>query len=322
MARFTQLNLKAKSGSSLSTHKQDSSTSTQKATMFAGLLTLAIASGATLLTFNGCSKKEPVKAPTVSSNQTSTSPEMAPMSSTTVPDENQAAKKPVKKLRKSPTVNYVNRTYGLSLQYPRKYALKTGDEAQLEWADSQPVPMNFVQPGGVTVAAIELPRSMYPATDLASAFLTISVNRNLTASQCEQFEFPQPSGSRVTPVSEVSPAKINLGGMEFDQVEQSGGDAMKQSDAKYYHVFENKACYEFTLGLSTGIEGAENETKPVNRDEVFAKLEKILASVKIKPASALPPPEVMTSQRKPAEHSEPLMGETTPKPIPPQDGKP
>jgi hypothetical protein len=321
MAQFTQLNLKAKSGNSSSADQRDGSRSAQKGIMFAGLLTLAIASGAALLTLNGCSKKEAVNTPLASSNPSTTSPEIAPMSPTTPPAENQATKKPVKKPRKSSTVSYVNRTYGLSLQYPRNYVLKTGDEAQLEWGDAQPVATNFIQPGAVTVAAIELPRSMYPATDLASAFLRISVNRNLTAAQCEQFEFPKPSGAQVTPVSEVSPAKIKLGGVEFNQVEQSGGDAMKQSDAKYYHVFENNACYEFTLGLGTGVDGGENETKPVNREEVFAKLQKILASVKIKSASTSPAPEVTTTELKPGEHSEPLVGETTPKSIPPQDGK-
>ena len=321
MPQFTQLNLNAKSGNSSPTNQGGRSTSKQKTLMFAGLLTLAVASGAALLTLNGCSKKEPVKTAAMSSSQTSMPPAMTPASTSTPPAiENQPAKKPVKKVKKSSTVNYVNRTYGLSLQYPRKYILKTGDEAQLNWRDAEPVPMNFIQPGGVTVAAIELPRSIYPGTDLDSAFLSVSVNRNLTAPQCEQFAFPKPSSSQVTAVSEVAPSKVNLGEKEFTQIEQSGGDAMKQSDAKYYHVFENNACYEFALGLATGVDGAENETKPVNREEVFGKLEKILASVKIKSAS--PTPEVMTSEQKtPAEHSDQLMGETTPKPIPPQDGK-
>jgi hypothetical protein len=321
MPQFTQLNLNPKPGNSSPADKHARSTSKQKTVMFAGLLTLAIASGAALLTLNGCSKKEPVKFAAESSMQTSAPPAITLASPSTPPaTENQMAKKPVKKPRKSSTVSYINRTYGLSLQYPRKYVLKTGDEAQLEWGHSEPVPMNFIQAGGVTVAAIELPRSMYPATDLASAFLTISVNRHLTTSQCEQFALPTPSGTRVTPVSEVPPVKVKFGEKEFIQVEQSGGDAMKQSDAKYYHVFENNACYEFALGLGTGVDGAENETKPVNREEVFGKLEKILTTVKIKSASAVA--EVTGGEQKTAsEHGDRLMGETTPKPIPPQDGK-
>jgi hypothetical protein len=321
MPQFTQLNPNAKPGNSSPADKHARFTSKQKTVMFAGLLTLAIASGAALLTLNGCSKKEPVKLAAESSMQTSTPPAITPASpSNPLPIENQMAKKPVKKPRPSSTVSYVNRTYGLSLQYPRKYVLKTGEEAQLEWRDSEPVPMNFIQPGGVTVAAIELPRSMYPATDLESAFLMISVNRKLAISQCEQFAFPRPGGTPVTPVSEVAPVKVKLGEKEFIQVEQTGGDAMKQSDAKYYHVFENNACYEFVLGLGAGVDGADNETKPVNREEVFGKLEQILTTVKIKSAS--PVPEVTAAeQNTPPEHSDRLMGETTPKPIPPPDGK-
>ena len=57
-------------------------------------------------------------------------------------------------------------------------------------------------------------------------------------------------------------------------------NTVEQSDTKYFHTFQNGSCYEFALGLQTAepIDGID----PVNRDEVFAKLEKILASVKIK----------------------------------------
>jgi hypothetical protein len=324
MPQFTQLNLNAKSGNSAPTNKGGRSTSKPKILMFAGLLTLAMVSGAALLAVNGCSKKEAVKTEPLSSNQLTMPPATTPNSptiATTPPADNQTTKKPVKKIRKSSTISYVNRTYGLSLQYPRNYSLKTGDEAQLQWSDSEPVPMNFIQPGGVNVAAIELPRSMYPGTDLASAFFMVSVNRNLNAAQCDQFAFPKANNSQVTPVSELSPAKVKLGWMEFNEIEQSGGNAMKQSETKYYHVLENNACYEFSLGLGTALDETEKETKPVDRQEVFGKLEKILATVKIKSTSASPTPEVeATEQKPPVERSEPLVGITTPKPIPPQDG--
>lgn len=292
MTKFTQLNLKAKPGNgspkqSDSSARQLLSSSRTKTAMFTGLLTIGIVSGAALLALNGCSKKEPVKseATTTIPSTMSTS---AAVNTPALPAPSETPK-PVKKVKKSSSVTYVNRTYGLSLQYPRKYSLKTGDDAQLE-VNGSAVPMNFVKPGGVSVAAIEMPRGMYPGTDLNAAFLTVNVNRNLTASECD-FAVPQASGSEVKPVSDdksisdgkpVSPEKVKIGSREFSQVEKFEGDPMKQSEAKYYHAFENGACYEFALGLGTGINGAENEIKPVDRDAVFSKLEKILATVKIK----------------------------------------
>ena len=66
-----------------------------------------------------------------------------------VPDPAAAAAKPVHKkvVRKAPvTVTYADKTSGVSFQYPRKYSLKTGDAAN-QLISSDPVPMNFVQPG-------------------------------------------------------------------------------------------------------------------------------------------------------------------------------
>jgi hypothetical protein len=58
---------------------------------------------------------------------------------------------------------------------------------------------------------------------------------------------------------------------------------MKQTETRYYHSFENGACYEYILGLGTAGYGTRDGIKPVNRDVLFARLEKILATVKINP---------------------------------------
>ena len=59
---------------------------------------------------------------------------------------------------------------------------------------------------------------------------------------------------------------------------------MKQTDARYYHAFSNGACYEFALGIGTEGNVDGEGIKPVDRDQLFGKLEKILASVKLQPA--------------------------------------
>ncbi len=74
---------------------------------------------------------------------------------------------------------------------------------------------------------------------------------------------------------------------------------MKQRDAKYYHAFSNGACYEFALGIGTEGDGNVEGITTVDRQAVFAKLEKILATVKLQPA-AVPETETPTPSAKEA----------------------
>jgi hypothetical protein len=192
-----------------------------------------------------------------------------------------AAKAKAKKSRPA-TLSYVNGDYGLSLNFPRSYRLTqlektTGNETQVAAARPLPVPMNFVQPGGVALAAVEMPGNSYPGTDFKSAFVKVSVNPGMTSEACAQFALPE------SVTDAISPSSVKIGAIEFREVENTDAAMMKQTDAKYYHAFSNGACYEFALGIGTGGDG-ELEEKPVDRGEVFGKLEKILATVKLRPA--------------------------------------
>jgi len=294
MAQFTQLNLQGKSEGKAAPNIPSANqrprfcgkklTGRQKAAALVGSLIVTSLSAVFFLGTSGCSKKEPAKSVAMSQNQPTPPASITPNSPTApAPTESQPAapKKPAKKSakRRSSTVTYTNRTYGLSFQYPRSYILKTGDEANLHWTASEPVRMDFVQPGGVAVAAIEPPRGSSSrgsdqATDFTSAFFNVSVNPNLTSAQCAQFAFPKPDDA---PVGPVSPAKVTVGAIEFDEIEE----AMPQADARYYHVFKNGACYEFALGLGTTVDEDKEGVTRVSSKEVFGKLEKILSTVKI-----------------------------------------
>ena len=292
MAQFTQLNLQGKSESKAASNIRGANqrprfcgkkfSCKQKTAALVGSLMVTSLLAVFFLGTSGCSKKESAKSVAMSQNQPTPPASITPNSRTALTESQPAApKKPAKKSakRRSSTVTYTNRTYGLSFQYPRSYILKTGDEANLHWTASEPVQMDFVQPGGVAVAAIEPSRGSSSrgsdqATDFTSAFFNVSVNPNLTSAQCTQFAFPKPDDA---PVGPVSPAKVTVGAIEFDEIE----DAMQQADARYYHVFKNGACYEFALGLGTTVDEAKEGVTPVNSKEVFAKLEKILSTVKI-----------------------------------------
>src|SRR6266849_6586762 len=319
MAQFPQLNLQGKSEGKAAPNIPSANqrprfcgkkfSRKQKTAALVGSLMVTSLLAVFFLGTSGCSKKEPAKSVMMSQP---TSPASITSPSTTAPAESQppAPTKPAKKSakRRSSTVTYTNRTYGLSFQYPRSYILKTGDQAILHWTASEPVQMDFVQSGGVAVAAIEPPRgsssrSSHQDTAFTSAFFNVSVNPNLTSSQCTQFAFRKPDD---TPVEPVSAAKVTVGAIEFDEIE----DTMPQADARYYHIFKNGACYEFALGLGTTVDEAKEGVTPVNSKEVFAKLEKILSTVKIQepavqagapaavPAGAPAPLNVLTAPTK------------------------
>jgi len=275
------------------------------------------------------------------------------------PVQRKAPKKPT-------TVNYTDKTYGVTFEYPRRYAIETGDAAA-ELLLSHPIPMNFIEPGGVALAAVELPESNYNNTDFSSAFFNVSVHKSLTADQCAQFSVPQPkiveektaekteTGSEPAPsasateaakqdstgmpkpdskasstpgachsedgsecgpkdltpavattagdgaksnasAAESSKSKLMLGDLELRSTEAVSGEGTRQSDSKYFHVFQNGACYEFALNVTTDA-SEQGIAKHVDRDKVFSRLSQILSTVKINPVAA---PEVTAEEPGPA----------------------
>jgi hypothetical protein len=244
----------------------------------------------------GCSSDKP--KPESSTNQTAMTQPMPPITTNPSAPATPVAQaaKPVRKkvARKRPaTVTYADRTSGVSFQYPRKYALETGDAAD-QLVSSDPVPMDFVQPGGFALAAVTVPESVYPNSDLAAAFFNVSVNKSLTEEQCGEFSEAKPAApadSAVQTPAQPQSSKLMIGDMELQSSETLASQGTREEASKYYHVFENGACYEFALKVATsGVE--TGGTKHVDRGEVFQRLEKILATVKINPASV---PEVTAS---------------------------
>jgi hypothetical protein len=254
----------------------------------------------------GCSSDKP--KPVSSDNQIPVTQPQSPISPMPTPAVQAAAKPASKKVhKKAATVNYTDTANGLTFEYPRRYAIETGSAAT-DLLASNPIPMNFVQPGGVALAAVELPETSFANTDFSSAFFNVSVHKTLTVDQCTEFAVPQPkvltpapsteTASTAAPVpptpassSEVQPtssSKLMLGDLELRATEAVSGEGSRQSDSKYFHVFQNGACYEFALNVAT-VASEDGVMKHVDRDKVFDRLEKILATVKINPVAA---PEV------------------------------
>jgi hypothetical protein len=272
----------------------------------------------------GCSSDKP--KPVSSNGQVPvTQPQPQPAPAPVMQAESKPAPKKIVH-RKPATVNYADKTYGVTFEYPRRYAIETGSAAA-DLLMTNPIPMNFVQPGGVALAAVELPETNYVNTDFSSAFFNVSVNKTLTADQCSEFAVPQPKTvTPVTPAPETTVAstdstpkqesatnsdsqasaqpapspdqstaakstvsdsnsKLLLGDLELRATEAVSGQGTRQSDSKYFHVYQNGACYEFALNVTTDA-SEEGIVKHVDRDKVFNRLQQIFSTVKINPVAA------------------------------------
>jgi hypothetical protein len=250
----------------------------QKLAMFASFALLGL-----LLVVSACSKQSSKSAlVAVSSPATTTTPAAtATVPETAAEAEAELPAAPVKKVqRKRPAnVTYSDANSGVSFLYPRKFSLVSGDKAQPQLSAVGDVPMNFAQPGGTPVATVTLPSSSYPSTDFEAAFFNVNVNRNVSEQECSHFAFVDTRNADDEP---VDAEKVKVGSTEMEMTSEFTANVMKQAETQYYHNYENGACYEYVLGLGTEGFATEGGIAHVDRNQVFAKLEKILASVTIK----------------------------------------
>jgi hypothetical protein len=255
----------------------------QKIAMIASFAILGL-----LLAVCACSKQSPkpalvgVSTPPLASAPSSIVPAIT--AATSEAANAQAKAKTKKAPRKRPAeVTYSDPNSGVSFMYPRRFVLASGDKIERQPAEMDAVPMNFVRPGGVPVATVALPGTLYPGTDFASGFFSVNVNRTLSEQECPHFAFVDTSDADGEPIDaqKVKVGRAN-GPAEMEMTSEFEGNATRQLETQYYHNYENGACYEYVLGLGTAGYGTKEGVEPVNRDEVFARLEKILGSVTIK----------------------------------------
>jgi hypothetical protein len=270
--------------------------STRRARIIGGAATAAVTAVVALmflLDFNGCSKQS--KTSPVTTNQSASSPAPTPAAQPAGTPEKKSEPVTKKKAVKRPsTVKYENEKYGISFRYPKAYALLSTEKQSSDSAWPDPAPMNFVGDNGETVTELMLKGSR------ANSYFKVSVNKSLTAEECGKFATtPEPFGASANPPADPSddslmPVKTNVLGVEFTKAETVTSD----TETRYYHHFENGACYEFALG----VEDAPDTVKPIDHLQVFDRLERIMSTVKIKSEQA---PAVATSEPAPAAQPSP-----------------
>jgi len=249
--------------------------------VFAALLVLELAAGTI-----GCSKSKPVAQNSKSSsNQTVATAPVAAIPSTPVavnlPEtaQKKSVKGPVRKLAR--TLHYTDADSGFSLAYPRKSTLRTGQRAELQAIGMEWLPLNFARQGGTTVTMLELP-STTKEQESSGEFFAVSVHNGLTAEQCGKFaDESADNNSNAQQANAIS--RVNLHGFEYSELNRQ----TEQGSAKYYHRFvpgsgEISSCYEFTLAVKAPEKNAEGSDSQVEKKDDFARLQRVLASVKIK----------------------------------------
>jgi len=261
----------------------------QKFSMIAGFAILGL-----LLAVSACSKQSPKPVLVAVSSPAPISATPPPGATPAITPTAAASLASAKKTpRKRPAnVTYTDANSGVSFFYPRKFALTSGDQAQPQLVGMGDVPMNFVQPGGVAIATVALPSGSYPGTDFAFAFFNVNVNRSLSEQECAHFAIVDTRNADDEP---VDAEKVKIGSTDMELTSTFSANVFRQAEAQYYHNYENGVCYEYVLGLGTEGFATEGGIGHVNRDEVFAKLEKILATVKIAPVEQEPVAEQAVS---------------------------
>jgi hypothetical protein len=271
------------------------SSSTPRARMIGGAATAAataVMALAFVLDFNGCSSSKAKNVPVNTANQSSPSAgNPVAQSQPQLPSENKLENKieavieKKKTIKRASTATYTNSTYGVSFRYPKTYTMLTPDKDSKESAWPDPVAMNFTEDGGQTLTTLVLPGTR------VSSYFKASVIKGVSTEQCSKFaSTPEQSEVSTNPPVDagddsIVPVKTNVLGVQFTKAE----NVTEQSEARYYHHFENGACYEFALGVAD----APGTIKPVDHLQVFDKLERIMTTVKIK---SEPAPVVATSE--------------------------
>ena len=179
--------------------------------------------------------------------------------------------------RAATSLQFSNPEYGIAFDAPKGYLLKEGDLPQMDRGLGYlgPIPMHFVESGGVRLATVEAPPGLHIGTNFVNEFFTVSALYGSTASSCVALDIPSESrGAAVTRTVDT---------LAFHGFEEHSVASLHQYTGIYLHGFANETCYEIGYGVATvGAEGS-GSLKRLDPDKLLPKLEKILDAVRIAP---------------------------------------
>jgi hypothetical protein len=170
------------------------------------------------------------------------------------------------------STTYQSADYGVSFEYPNNLTVKPGDTAEGDYGLYTPYGPYQNASNTVSLITVEIPPSLYPGTNLKGAYFNLSVDRQLSQSQCLALTAqPGPNNGGGT---------ITIGGVMFNWT-RAGSVAMGTDEfSENYSGYTNGTCYEFNLGDTTGSDVSPTGTIELGSANDISLLEGTLSSVK------------------------------------------
>ena len=172
---------------------------------------------------------------------------------------------------------FSNEEYGVAFDAPKGYLLKEGELPDMDRGLGYlgPVPMHFAEQGGVRLATVEPPTGVHTGTNFVNEFFTVSALYGSNAESCAEFDIGREfRGANLTRI---------VDSISFHGVEESAAASMHQYTGIYLHGYANETCYEIGYGIATIGDSAARNIKHVDPSWQLARLEEILATVRIAP---------------------------------------
>ncbi len=171
----------------------------------------------------------------------------------------------------SPNNTYTNDDYGFEVRYNKQYRIDTSGNQE-----------HYFKTGGITVATISIPSSVFPITNFGSGDATIAVKNRSSSEDCITYVTGEAASKKMVKT-------IVYGQNTFYTAELDGAALGTHYKTKIYRLLRESYCYEInlTVGIANiGNFDPESKVTEVTFDEVFIKLEPILRSFKLLPLSA------------------------------------
>jgi len=176
--------------------------------------------------------------------------------------------------------NFVSRDYGVSFRYPWQYAFLSA--RAVSKGDASLKPRSDGKDGQFTLARVEIPQGFYPDSDFESGYFTLSLNEDLNEQECLQ---------TLNPANDAKLDTVSIQGQDFHWIETSSAGHGQASTLRNYVSFENGTCYEIEMGVKTA--NQDGMARELNPELVLSRLDSILQTVKIVPATGQPAASVV-----------------------------
>jgi len=179
---------------------------------------------------------------------------------------------------------YQNPERGVSLLYPRNYALEEGNIVEHSYFLRRQEELDLERPGATLVATVLIPEDSYPNTTFEHGSLQLITEEGWAKQACLQMQGVGEGQSRRI-------KSISISGISFEGQENQSLTAGAIVLGRDYTGYQDGTCYEFVLVVAARERSGdefEESTKPADTGRAMRQLEKIAGSLKVLPKTKAP----------------------------------